>query len=212
MNTLNTLKATLILAAAALFAGELQAADAPEYVRVRSISYAGSGCPAGSVALNISPDRRAFMLMFDQYVAEVGPGVPFNQRRKNCQINLDLDYPSGWSYAVRAMNHHGYVSLERGIRASQKVSLYFQGSAQTATLSSTLNGPLDQDYQIRDVLGLNSQVWSPCGSQRALNINTQIMVTNSGNSRAHGMITADAGPGDLPSGLGGLEIEWQRCR
>ncbi len=184
-------------------------ADAPAYVRVRSISYAGSGCPAGSVAGNTSPDRQAFTLLFDQYVAEVGPGVPFNQKRKNCQINVDLDFPQGWSYSILTVDYRGYVALEGGVKGAQQSSYYFQGQGSTATLKTNMFGPIDQNYQIRDTLGLSAVVWSPCGAQRALNINSQLTVDNAGSASRHGLLTTDSIDGQLHLVYG---IQWQRCR
>jgi hypothetical protein len=131
-------------------------ADAPPYVRVRNISYAGSGCPAGSVAGNTSPDRQAFTLLFDSYIAEVGPGVPLSLKRRNCQLNIDLDFPSGWSYTIFTVDYRGYVALERGVKGTQQSSYYFQGQGRTATLKTIMNGPIDQNYQIRDTLGLDA--------------------------------------------------------
>jgi hypothetical protein len=184
-------------------------ADAPAYVRVRNISYAGSGCPAGSVAGNTSPDRQAFTLLFDQYIAEVGPGVPLNQKRKNCQINVDLDFPSGWSYTIFTVDYRGYVSLERNVKGTQQSSYYFQGQGRTATLKTLMNGPIDQNYQIRDTLGLSATVWSPCGAQRALNINSQLILDNSRARNSSGLLTTDSVDGELKLVYG---IQWQRCR
>jgi hypothetical protein len=183
-------------------------ADAPDYVRVKTISFAGSGCPAGSVAGNVSPDRQAFTLLFDQYIAEAGPGVPFNQKRKNCQINLDLDFPSGWSYTIFTVDYRGYVSLERNVKATQQSSYYFQGQGKTATLKTILAGPTDRNFAIRDTLGLEATVWSPCGARRALNINSQVQVDNSRASNKYGLITTDSIDGELTLVYG---IKWTRC-
>lgn len=184
-------------------------ADAPAYVRVRSLSYAGSGCPAGSVATNTSPDRQAFTVLFDQYIAEVGPGVPFNQKRKNCQLNVDLDFPGGWSYSIVTVDYRGYVALEQGVKGTQQSSYYFQGQGSTGTLKTPMFGPIDQNYQIRDTLGLQALVWSPCGAQRSLNINSQLILDNSARPSAHGLLTNDSI--DFQSKLI-YGIQWQRCR
>src|SRR5262245_51642085 len=69
-------------------------------VKIHGISYAGSGCPAGSVSQMVSPDAEAFTLLFDSYIAEAGPGVSLANGRKNCQIAVDLRFPSGWSYTI----------------------------------------------------------------------------------------------------------------
>src|SRR4051812_29314946 len=73
--------------------------SAPDYVVVRGISYAGSGCPAGSLSENISLDYRGLSVIMDSFVAEIGPDIPLSMNRKNCQVMVDLDYPDGWQYS-----------------------------------------------------------------------------------------------------------------
>jgi hypothetical protein len=182
-------------------------ADAPAYVRVRNIAYAGTGCPAGSVAEDISPDQQAFTLLFDQYVAQTGPGVPFVQKRMNCQLNIDLDFPAGWSYSLFSVDTRGYVDLDPGVTALEQSSYYFQGSAQTATMTTNMTGPLDKDYALHDDLAVSALVWSPCGAERALNINTQVRA-NSFNPNANGLITVDSIDGQFKLIYG---LKWQRC-
>jgi hypothetical protein len=207
LKTLATVGAPLLLAAAASFATPA-AAQAPPYVRVRSISYAGSGCPAGSVAQNISPDRQAFTLLFDNYIAQAGPGVPFSEKRKNCQLNIDLDFPQGWSFSLVNVDYRGYASLDPGVTASQQSLYYFQGQGATGRLSTPMVGPYDQDYQISDTLGVAALVWSPCGMQRALNVNTSLLVNNAANPNGNGLITTDSIDGGIKLIYG---LRWQQC-
>jgi hypothetical protein len=183
-------------------------AEAPDHVTIRSISYAGSGCPAGTVAENLAPDYKAFTLLFDSNIAEAGPGVPFRESRKNCQINVDLEFPQGWSFTLVDVDYRGYVSLERRVQATQKSTYYFQGDRKSASLQSNFNGPKDQDYHIRDTLGLDAVVWSPCGASRSLNINTQVRVNNTRNRQGSGIITLDSIDGQLTHIYG---IKWRRC-
>ncbi len=183
-------------------------ADYPSSVRVRNISYAGSGCPAGTVAQNLASDFSAFTLLFDQYAAEVGPGVPFSLKRKNCQLNIDLEVPSGWSYTLFSVDTRGYVALQPGVSAIQQSTYYFQGQLQSARLRTTMVGPLDQNYSARDQLGLGSVVWSPCSAVRSLNINTEVRADNSFNPAGQGMITIDSIDGDFKLVYG---LRWKRC-
>ena len=200
-------KAGLALVVASI--GATAFADVPDYVRVRSISYAGSGCPAGSVAENISLDKQAFTLLFDSYIAEVGPGVPVREKRKNCQLLVDLDFPQGWTYTVMDVDYRGYVSIERGVTAEQSSAYYFQGQGQSGTLETKIKGEKDDDYHLRDLVGLSALVWAPCGARRALNINTQIQVDNSANKRAAGLMTVDSVDGQLTQIF---HLKWERCR
>ena len=192
--------AALVLSAAA------QAQVAPDWVRVRSITYAGTGCPAGSVAKNISPDRLAFTLIFDNYVAEAGPGVPISQSRKNCQLNVDLEYPAGWTYTLFAVDYRGYANLQPNVSGTQKSTYYFQGASSQSSAQSTLYGPKNQDYFYRDVIG--NPNWSYCNVFRSLNINTQVRVDNSRAPGNSGLMTTDSIDGHVIATYG---FTWRRC-
>jgi len=183
--------------------------DPPTGVRIRNLSWAGSGCPAGTVAWNVAPDAMAFTLLFDSYVAEIGPGLPLSLGRKNCQILVDLDFPQGWSYSVFTVDYRGFFNLDSGVSGIQQSNYYFQGELLTARLQTKLNGPKVGDYQIRDSLGLDALVWSPCGAQRALNINSSVYLENkSGNPNARGTMTTDSIDGKVTLIYG---LQWRRC-
>ena len=113
---------------------------APDYLRIRSIQHAGSGRPAGSVAENVSPDRTAFTVLFDSFIAEIGPGLPLSTKRKNCQLLFDFDYPSGWQFALLTLDSRGYVSLERGVSGTQKVASTFRGSSRRGRSAPSSTG------------------------------------------------------------------------
>ncbi len=196
----------LVALLALAVSGSALASPNPSQVKIAGISYAGSGCPAGSVSQSVAPDAKAFTLLFDSYIAEAGPGVSLASGRKNCQIAVDLRFPSGWSYTIFDVDYRGYLQLDRGATGTQKSTYYFQGGASQASLQSNFSGPADRDYHIRDSLGLNAVVWSPCGMTRAVNINSQVRVTASGNRRA--LMTIDSVDGQLTHRYG---IQWRRC-
>lgn len=179
----------------------------PSQVHIQNIAYAGSGCPAGSVSELMAPDAKAFSLLFDSYVAEAGPGIPLSQNRKNCQVAVDLRFPAGWSFTVFEVDYRGYAKLDRGATGTQKTSYYFQGSGTTANLASDYYGPFDNDYHIRDTLGLSATVWSPCGAVRALNMNTQVRVSAPSSRRA--LMTVDSIDGQLTHIY---KLQWRQCR
>lgn len=179
----------------------------PNQVHINSIAYAGSGCPAGTVSESVAPDAKAFTLLFDSYVAEAGPGVLLKEGRKNCQIAVDLRFPQGWSYTLFDVDYRGYVQLDSGASGLQKTNYYFQGQAAGPSLQSVFTGPANKDYRIRDSLGVDAVVYSPCGANRALNLNTQIRVTARGGQRA--LMTTDSIDGQLTHRYG---IRWRQCR
>ena len=69
----------------------------------------------------------SFTLIFDDYVASIGPGVDITETRKNCQLNLDLEYPAGFQYSVFDTVYRGYVGIEAGITATQSAVFYYSG-------------------------------------------------------------------------------------
>jgi len=180
----------------------------PPWAYIRSMTHAGTGCPAGTVAENLALDRKAFTLIFDAFVAEGGPGVPFRDRRKNCHILIDLQFPQGWTYSIFTVDYRGYASLDREVRGIQQSSYYFQGQQLGPRFRTRLTGPYDGDYQRRDTLGISALAWSRCGMRRALNINAQVIVNNRYNRRGEGVMTLDSIDGQIRHIYG---IMWKRC-
>jgi hypothetical protein len=109
------------------------AADAPDRIQIRSARYSGSGCKQGTVSTTISPDRSLVTFGFDDFQATIG-GASQTDQQKNCQIHLDLSYPSGFQMSVLDATYHGYARLDSGVRANFISSYYFSQDA-SATVS-----------------------------------------------------------------------------
>lgn len=198
-----------IFAAIALSGASAFAQSYPSGVYIRSINHAGTGCPAGTVAQNVSPDAQAFTLLFDSFVAQTALGLPPTEARKNCTLNIDLAVPSGWSYSIFTVDYRGYANLEPGVVGIQKSTYYFQGQRRQISLQTSLAGPAARDYSIRDTLGLQAVEWSPCGGNRALNINAQVRVEKSFSApSAAGLMTIDTIDGEVKQIYG---LAWRRC-
>ena len=178
----------------------------PNEVSINSLSFAGSGCPAGTVAGNISSDAQAFTLLFDSYVAEAGPGLSLSAGRKACQLLADIHFPQGWQYSIFAVDTRGYLNLDPGVQATQQTTFYFQGQMNSGVSKTDFFGPLSQDYASRDVLGIASLVWSPCGVNRALNVKTSVSLR--APSGARGLATVDSVDGEFRMIYG---FRWRRC-
>lgn len=200
----------MLSASASAFAAEM-----PSYFRVRNVSYAGTACPFGSVTADRVTDASKAKLWFETVTASNGPGVPLNQRRLNCQLNLDLDYPADWQAALVGVKAHGGVRLPRGASAQFRLSHYLSGAAATFSVSETVNGPTQGDVVVAKAVDPDSAavVWTPCGTRRALNVNMQVQVSGSRNATAaipgqfEGDLDVIPGPGDMD-----LIFAWKRCR
>ena len=187
---------------------EASAFAAPEWFTIRSIVHAGTGCPAGTVAENISPDRQAFTILFDSFLAEAGPGIPLSASRKNCQLNIAFDCPAGWRYSLVSLDTRGFAALDHGVTGVQQTTFYFQGQPNQGSVSRTFYGPLVEDYHQRDLVHVSSRPYGQCGrTARSLNINTSVRVDNLRNRGGSGLLTADSLDGSMIQTYG---IVWER--
>jgi len=157
---------------------EATAATAPPAgkVTVEVITVNGSGCPAGTATVVESPDNTSFQVTFSNYVAWVGPGARPTDFRKNCQLNVLIHVPQGFTYSIAKAEYNGFARLARGTTGLQRANYYFAGSSQNSFVSHLFSGPFSDSWQTIDVKDEASLVWAPCGASRNLNINTELRV------------------------------------
>jgi len=179
----------------------------PNQVYVQSITYGGTGCPQGSVGTSFSDDRTTFTMIFDEFIASVGPGVPIAQSRKNCQINVNLHIPQGWSFSIASADYRGYIELPAGMSATQETIYYFQGEVAQVSAHCNFVGPVSKDYLVHDEIPLNTVVWSACNVVRPVNANSQIRI-NPGKPGTSGQMTTDSIDGKIKHILG---LQWRKC-
>jgi hypothetical protein len=159
----------------------------------------GSGCPAGTAAIAMSTDNTAFTVTYSNYMALVGVGSISTDFRKNCQLNLIVHVPTGFTFAITSVEYRGYASIAAGATATERANYYFQGQTATAYTSHTFSGAYDQDWLTSDEVPIAALVWSPCGVQRNLNINTELRVAagTSNTKTTTSFITMDSTDGEI---------------
>ncbi|MGN9910182.1 DUF4360 domain-containing protein [Phytohabitans sp. LJ34] len=171
------------------------------------IAMAGSGCRPGTADVAVSPDNTAFTVIYSDYLAQVGPGLPVADGRKNCQINVLVHVPQGFTFAIAKVDHRGYALLERGASAMQRANYYFQGMTQGSFVTHPITAPLDDNWIATDEVEVAAMVWRPCGELRNLNINTELRV-NKGTSTGTSFVTMDSTDGDIRTVY---HFNWRRC-
>lgn len=168
-------------------------------------TYGGTGCPAGSASVNLSPDSSALSILFDQYVAQAGGAVGFD--RKNCNIAVPVHVPQGFSVSVFAIDYRGFMGLPQGGRAQLNVNYFLAGDGQGFTTSKTFVGPLSTDYFKTDSLNLQAVVWSACGADTLLRANTTMLLRSNAH-RDQAMSTVDSA--DIKAGII-YHLQWRSC-
>ena len=129
------------VASVAVAAPALTPRDGPSghEVEIRDFTYGGSGCLGGTVASMLSTDLTTLTLIYDDFIAQSGPGIQPKDRRKNCQLNVKLHYPQGWQFSVFKADYRGRATLPSGTTGTCKATYYFSG--QTNQVCSKLNPP-----------------------------------------------------------------------
>ncbi len=179
-------------------------AQAQAAIQLGMPGYGGTGCPANSASVSLSPDQSSLSILFDQYVVEAGNGRTMD--RKSCNIAIPVRVPQGYSISVFQVDYRGFNSLPSGARANFNVEYFFAGS-RGVRQSKTFYGPSSNLYELTDHLTAEAVVWSACGADTNLRVNTSMMVqTNRRQDQA--MSTVDSA--DVTAGLV-YHVAWRRC-
>jgi hypothetical protein len=149
----------------------------PDKVVVDLVTVNGSGCPLGTAAVAVSPDNTAFTVTYSDYLAQVGVGAKPTDYRKNCQLNVIVHVPSGFTYAISDVMYRGFASLAKGASAIERANYYFTGTPASTYTQHSFRGPLEDNWESADQVELASMVYAPCGELRNLNINTELRVS-----------------------------------
>jgi hypothetical protein len=145
-------------------------------ITVEVVTVNGSGCPAGTAAVAPASDNTAFTVTYSNYLAQVGVGAAPTDFRKNCQLNLRISVPQGFTYAISQADYRGFAALAAGASGMERANYYFQGTSPTTSISHSFSGPMIDDWQVTDMTDVAALVYAPCGEQRNLNVNTELRV------------------------------------
>jgi hypothetical protein len=169
--------------------------------------YGGNGCPAGSASVTLSPDQKSLSLIFDQFMVEVGNSVGKKMDRKSCNIAIPVHVPQGISLSIVDVDYRGFNSLPSGATSRFSAEYFFAGS-RGPTYVKDFFGRLESDYTITNTLGLTGIIWSACGQDVNLRVNSSMFVrTNPRGQDA--MATVDTA--DFNAGIV-YHLQWRRCR
>jgi len=210
---LASLSYLLALASAAIAAPALQIevpAAAPAGFNITSLGVLGTGCPPGSTYWVLNAEKTAVTVTFSEFYAEAGPGIAISKNRKACQLTFGVNVPPGFTFGVANVDYRGYYQLDSKVTAAQSSLYYFQGEVIQASARSNLVGPVNgKEYTYRDSFDLVSTVLAPCGKSTVLNINSDVRVSNSGNTKGSGYLATDSIDTSLTTTF---NFQWQTCK
>ncbi|MEO6090909.1 MAG: DUF4360 domain-containing protein [Umezawaea sp.] len=182
----------------------------PDHITIDVVTINGSGCPLGTAAVAVSPDNKAFTVTYSQFLAQVGIGALPTDFRKNCQLNLRVNVPQGFTYGIAQADYRGFGHLEKGATGMERANYYFQGMSPTAYMVHNYAGPFSDDWQATDTTELAAIVYSPCGERRNFNINTELRVAagTSDPKKTTSFMSMDSTDGSIDTTY---HFAWKTC-
>jgi hypothetical protein len=198
---------TVPSSAAAAYADVEASAPPSEKITLDVQTVNGSGCPLGTASVAMLSDNTGFKITYAAFRAEDGGNAGVTDFRKNCQVNLLVNIPQGFTFAVDRADYWGKAHLESGATALERSNYYYQGSSENNYVDHTFRGPLDGTWRATDITQTADLVYAPCGAVRGLNINTELRV-NSGTSTAKSYITLRASDGEVYTLV---QFHWKHC-
>lgn len=197
--------ATASVASASASAPE-SAAPPPDGVTIEVVTANGSGCPPGSATVTPSNGNTAFTVTYRKYVAWAGGDAPPTEFRKNCQLNVRVNAPDTYTYAVIGVQSRGFAHLDSEATGTQRTNYYFQGDSRSTSVVHALEGPYGGAWRFTDRTDPAERIYKPCGKERNLNINTELRV-RPGSDRSETSLMA------MGSTYGNAiyHLAWKRC-
>jgi hypothetical protein len=167
--------------------------------------YGGTGCPAGTVSVTLSPDAKSLSLLFDQYQVAVGGETGKSFDRKSCNIAIPVHVPQGLSVSILKIDFRGFNHLPRSASSQFNVEYFFAGT-KGPTFQKKFRGPLDEDYLINNELTAQSIVWSGCGEDVNLRTNSSMRLSSLYNQEAMASIDSE----DINAAIV-YQLQWKKC-
>jgi hypothetical protein len=159
----------------------------PDQIVLDVVSVNGSGCPQGTADVRMLSDNTGFRVTYRQFVASAGGSADPTDFRKNCQINVLVHVPQGFTFAIAEADYRGRARLEAGASALQRTNYYFQGSADNNYVDHTFAGPLNSNWATTDRTPVAELVYAPCGEFRGINLNTELRVYEGASAKTSSM-------------------------
>lgn len=167
--------------------------------------YGGTGCPAGTVSVTLSPDAKSLSLLFDKYQVAVGGATGKSFDRKSCNIAIPVHVPQGLSVSILKIDFRGFNQLPQAASSQFNVEYFFAGTRGPA-FQRRFSGPLQEDYLINNELAVQAIVWSGCGADVNLRTNSSMRVQTVANKEAMASIDTE----DVKAGII-YQLQWRPC-
>lgn len=167
----------------------------PRDIAIERLEHSGDGCRPGTVAVLLSPDASELTVLFDEFQTRVGADVA--NSRSNCEVRVRLRKPRLWSYRIDSVDFRGFIRLDHGVRAEQKVD--FQNGPSHAGFNKSFGyqhwvGPVSGNYLLSTIKPLNGPDLLSClPAKKSVDLKLRSSIElNGGGGHKGGMMAVDS--------------------
>jgi hypothetical protein len=183
-------------------------APPPDRIVLDVMSVNGSGCPPGTADVVGLADNTGFRVTYREFLVRAGGDASPTDFRKNCQLNVLVHVPQGFTFAIASADYRGRARLETGASALQRTNYYFQGSADNNFADHTFAGPLSAGWRTTDETPVTELIYAPCGEFRSININTELRVYEGSNPAKASSMSMRVSEGNVDTIV---HFAWKQC-
>ena len=168
-------------------------------------SYSGSGCPLGSLNLEIGADQRSAKIEMSSIATLVGNSVQKDFDLQSCNIEFQVQVAAGYHVAMAPVNYKNHVSLPYGAQSALHANYFFEYTYGISQQNFQYNwyGEQVQEYSFFFPKKDAAPFWSNCGEPFKLRVNLNLMSqTNRFKHDAKMSLNS----------LEGFELKVEKCR
>lgn len=146
-----------------------------EIIDFGDISYAGTGCPSGSITTPDMELNSEIIFSLDHFLVETGFTNDRRIDRKSCSLAIPFNARGDFSIALVAAPE-GFVDLFDDSTVKVQQEIFFAGT-RGPVLSKKFEGPLMESFSADDFGFPEDIAWSPCGSSGTLRVNLNALAS-----------------------------------
>jgi hypothetical protein len=192
--------------------GDVAGAPTGQKITATFAAVNGSGCPRGTVAVVPYPDNTGIILSYSSFLVQRGGDSSVLQGYQNCNLDIRMGVPPGFTFAVSRAVYQGYAYVLPGATARLVAKYNFQGQpASASTHIINTETPFDDNWTIVDELPFAHLSWAPCGESVILTDAFELRVQPygpSGSPTDVSFVTANKSDHSIRTEL---NFVWKQC-
>lgn len=163
--------------------------------------YSGSGCPAGTAAIVLSPDASEISVLFDQF--NLLQDTTVNRAVATCDIEVPMTVTPGYLVETTYVDYRGFANIPN----RNAVTIYTTGFSNTNRMSprfsaqNTVVGPIQDSVFIRQRVAQTKPGNRKCPQSHSLRLNMRAQLSGRMFGGEFTLDSADVGGEGVTMGI-----------